>query len=250
MSDRRRVDYDQIAQNFDRRYEARRFDGISDALDELLRPFAKARVLEVGCGTGHWLSRVAPNPGLTVGMDLSMGMLVKARPSGQPLVNASADALPFADRSFDCVYCLNAIHHFSDPRQFVRSAVKLLRPNGILAVIGMDPRTMAGWFVYEHFPGTFEADLRRFPSYGELVDWFIAGGLQQVGLRVVEHVSNPKRGADILADPFFRRDGCSQLALLTEDEFAAGFESVRAAAERNALFPAELPIAMVSGRVA
>jgi SAM-dependent methyltransferase len=148
------------------------------------------------------------------------------------------------------IYCVNAIHHFRDPHAFVSAVVTLLRPGGLLAVIGMDPRAMRSrWFVYDYFPGTWEADLRRFPSHGQLVDWFSEADLQQVELRIVEHVSNPRRGPEILTDPFFRRDACSQFALLSDDDFARGCARVRAAAGRDTFFPAELSIAMVSGRM-
>src|SRR5690242_18527125 len=95
---------------FAERYEARRgendpggYHGLVDELEtEFVRRFADRRsVLEVGCGTGLLLRRIAGFAAATRGVDLSPGMLEKARERGLDVVEGSATALPFADESFD-----------------------------------------------------------------------------------------------------------------------------------------------------
>jgi SAM-dependent methyltransferase len=67
-------------------------------------------VLEVGCGDGFILNAVARQGGRErlAGTDFSSAALkhVKA-----PALIASADALPFADRSWDAVMCLEVLEH-------------------------------------------------------------------------------------------------------------------------------------------
>jgi ubiquinone/menaquinone biosynthesis C-methylase UbiE len=70
-----RVDYDTVASTYNRRYERNRFDGVRAALFEFLGDAANADVVEVGCGTGHWLADIATNVRSTIGIDASWEML-------------------------------------------------------------------------------------------------------------------------------------------------------------------------------
>ena len=55
MSGEGRVtDYDRIADRFDTRYRFYGYDGVRETLLNFLGP-QPSSVLEVGCGTGHWL---------------------------------------------------------------------------------------------------------------------------------------------------------------------------------------------------
>ena len=66
-------------------------------------------ILELGCGAGRWSIALAGAGGRPVGMDLSEGQLAQARrrlsrsESRVPLVQASAERLPFKPASFDLV---------------------------------------------------------------------------------------------------------------------------------------------------
>jgi SAM-dependent methyltransferase len=54
--------------------------------------------------------------------------------NGNRLEWREADAcnLPFADASFDCVLCVEAMFHFSSRRRFFREAARVLKPAGRL----------------------------------------------------------------------------------------------------------------------
>ena len=47
-----------------------------------------------------------------------------------PLVQASAEAVPVADASFDIVFCDHGAMNFADPYKTVREVARLLRPGG------------------------------------------------------------------------------------------------------------------------
>src|SRR5205085_11480044 len=129
-----------------------------------------AAALEAGCGTGHWLRRMAAGcaAGLRiVGIDTSAEMLQQARlPGGSvELAQATAEALPLADASFDRVYCVNALHHFAGKAIFIADARRVLRSGGGFMTIGLDPHAQLDrWWIYDYFDGALESDLRRYPS--------------------------------------------------------------------------------------
>jgi len=256
MSDKH-VDYDQIAPVYDRRFAANRRDGTTAALCSLARELDAERVLEVGCGTGRWLADLYPVADQLYGLDLSIGMLNQARKRAERyhLVRGPASRLPFPDVVFDLVYCVNAIHHFDHPRAFISEARRLLRPGGALAVVGTDPRGRKdSWYVYRYFKGVYEADLRRFPSWGMVLDWMVEEGLEGVECRLVERILERKVGWEVLSDPFLQKNSCSQLALLSDEAYATGLRRIKAAlrqaeaAGETLTFPSDISIAMLIAR--
>jgi ubiquinone/menaquinone biosynthesis C-methylase UbiE len=260
---RLQVDYDKLAPTYNRRFEDNARSGTAVALCACVRELAEQlgrapRLLEVGCGTGRWLDLLATDCRPAVGLDLSPGMLAEAskRPSELRLVRGRAGRLAFADASFDLVYCVNAIHHFWEPRRFIAEARRLLRPGGRLAVVGMDPHArQESWYVYRYFEGVYETDLERFPSWREIEGWMVEQGLREVTCRVVEHIWNPLTGRAVLDDPFIRKGSSSQLALLSEAVYNAGLRRIQEALDEAEArgetlhFPVDNPLAMIVGHV-
>jgi len=98
-------------------------------------------VLDVGCGTG-WLAaglrRSAPEV-TVIGLDLSAGMLDRARSAGAwPLLQGEAGPLPVADRSVDLVVGRGVLHHLPDPALALREWARVLRPGGSV-VLSSEP---------------------------------------------------------------------------------------------------------------
>ena len=151
----------------------------------------------------------------------------------------------------------NALHHFEDPRRFFREAVRVLEPGGALAVVGSDPHGRRDkWFCYDYFEVIYEADLTRFPRWETVRQWFAEEGLERVERRDVERVLDSKAGRTVLDHPFLRKESCSQLALLTEEEYRAGLKRTEAdlvAAEARGetlMFETDILIGMLAGRKA
>jgi SAM-dependent methyltransferase len=103
---------------------------------------ADAEVLEAGCGPGWFWAEAAGAlpPGLRLTLtDLSPGMVAEAEQrvgglgryaavTGRP---ADAQALPFADDSFDVVVANHMLYHVPEPAQAVAELARVLRPGGV-----------------------------------------------------------------------------------------------------------------------
>jgi ubiquinone/menaquinone biosynthesis C-methylase UbiE len=253
-----RVDYDRLAPTYDARYAASKRSGTGEALRALVAARRAARVLEVGCGTGHWLRELSSLVSFACGLDLSSGMLRQARVKalGLGLLRGRAAQLPLPGAAFDLVYCVNAIHHFGSPRTFVAEAARVLRPGGTLALIGMDPHGQRErWYVYRYFEGVYERDVARFPSWDTVMDWMAAEGFVGRECRIVERLGGDLIGRAVLDHPFLRKASCSQLALLSDEAYAAGLRRIEAALDGaeargdEVVFPVDTPLAMIRGQL-
>ncbi len=93
-------------------------------------------VLDAGCGMGRWLHFVCRSGARVVGMDLSVAVDVAAAREGEDadFVQADLRRPPFAEASFDMVYCLGVLHHLEDPLAGVRALARLVRPGGELRI--------------------------------------------------------------------------------------------------------------------
>ncbi len=126
-----RTYYDTFAAN----YEVGRDRGYHQYLDEaearLVTPWARNRdVLEVGCGTGLILERLARVARRAVGVDLSPGMLEHARRRGLEVREADAASLPFADESFDVACSFKVLAHVREIETAMAEMARVVRPGG------------------------------------------------------------------------------------------------------------------------
>jgi ubiquinone/menaquinone biosynthesis C-methylase UbiE len=104
------------------------------AIRRLLDAGDKTRVLEVGVGGGNVLERV---PGRRFGIDLSPFILHKAKArlgASAELVRGDAMTLPFADASFDRVFCSEVLEHVLEPEAVVREMRRVLAAGGFAVV--------------------------------------------------------------------------------------------------------------------
>lgn len=118
-------------------YERERGRGYHQLIDDLevevAEPFARGRrVLEVGCGTGLILQRVAAVAASAKGIDISPGMLAKARERGLDVCEGVATKLPFEDGSFDLVYSFKVLAHVPEIRDALAEMARVCAPGGVI----------------------------------------------------------------------------------------------------------------------
>ena len=95
-------------------------------------------VLDIGCGPGVLEPALLDRGCRVTAVDFSSGMIDKAREalradprsSNVSFLRASADALPFADASFDAVVCIGVMSYVPDTDRLLREVGRVLRPSG------------------------------------------------------------------------------------------------------------------------
>jgi ubiquinone/menaquinone biosynthesis C-methylase UbiE len=94
------------------------------------------RLLDVGCGPGTITAAAAARGAHAVGVDLAAGMLAvgRERHPGLDLREGDAEALPFADGTFDAVVGGFVLNHLPSVETAVAEAARVLAPGGRLAV--------------------------------------------------------------------------------------------------------------------
>jgi ubiquinone/menaquinone biosynthesis C-methylase UbiE len=219
------TNYDVISLQYECRYKVREFKGVEEALLQFVGPVESSDLLEVGCGTGHWLKYLEKQKRRPTGIDPSIRMLLLAREAlaGWPLVRGRAEDLPFPNSRFDRLFCINAFHHFADKGVFLSEARRVLRPCGGLMTVGLDPHAgLDKWWVYDYFPETVELDKERYLSSREIIKAMSQGGFVRCEAIETEHirVTMPARLAH--EGGFLHRSFTSQLAILSKEEYESG----------------------------
>jgi len=109
------------------------------------------RVIDVGCGRGQYLDRLAREGRVRVlvGMDLSTGMLAGVRghwPEERDtpaLVNADAERLPVRDGAADVALAMHMLYHVPDIPRAIAELRRVVRPGGTVLVAANAPGGLA-----------------------------------------------------------------------------------------------------------
>ncbi len=112
-------------------------------------PDKTARILDLGCGPGHWSTRLAERYGAgcrVIGLDLASGMIeVASRQHGNDVcwLCADAAALPLHAHSQDLIFSNLAIQWCPDLEMVLKELRRVLRPGGRALITSLAPGTLA-----------------------------------------------------------------------------------------------------------
>lgn len=142
---------ERVAQVYDRWFETKK-GLLVDSLEKgLILKIADLRrgesILEVGCGTGHYLQFFSKTRMKTMGVDLSFPMLRSAQKKmGEKngLCLGKAEELPFKTKSFDAVSLITTLEFVEDPQKALREAVRVSRDKILLGVLNKYSLTAIG----------------------------------------------------------------------------------------------------------
>jgi SAM-dependent methyltransferase len=102
--------------------------GLAGGVLEWLDAKPGERILDLGCGDGHLAVRIAALGAQVTGVDASAEMVAAALALGADAVVGNAEALPFADQTFDAVFSNAVLHWVRDQDAMMREVHRVLRP--------------------------------------------------------------------------------------------------------------------------
>lgn len=118
-------------------------------------------VLNVGAGTGSY----EPVDRYVVAVEPSSVMRAQRDPS-RPAVNATAESLPFDDKSFDASMACLTIHHWPDLARGLAEMRRVTR--GAVVLMTFDPAEVAGYWLTDYCPEMPAGDGARFPAISSI----------------------------------------------------------------------------------
>jgi SAM-dependent methyltransferase len=107
-------------------------------------------VLNVGAGAGSY----EPAERRVTAVEPSARMISQRAADAAPVIQASAEDLPFDDDSFDAAMATITVHHWADLRTGLAEMARVARER--LVILTFDPEPRFGFWLVEYFPQAFE----------------------------------------------------------------------------------------------
>ena len=134
-----------------------------------------SKVLDVGCGTGHAVIKLAGilSHGKACGIDISSEMIEQARAKIPDILKekaeflqASSDNIPYPNDEFDYVLCTNSFHHYPDPIRSLEEIQKVLKPGGQMVIFENAPDLSWYTWMWDRLLRIIEkGHVRYYPSH-------------------------------------------------------------------------------------
>src|SRR5215203_634676 len=164
----------------------------------------RLRTLDVGAGTGFStvgiVERIEANAVTMLDQSHDQLRRADAKPEleGCRKLVGDAEALPFADDSFDRYVSCGSIEYWPDPARAIAEAHRVVRPGGTVLVVGpLPPRRRVARLVADAW--------MLFPSEAQYRGWFEAAGFEEIEeLRLVPSrmcASHGQHGACCASQP-------------------------------------------------
>jgi len=121
--------YSKIAPSYNRLHGEEQLEKIKVILKNLAKEeIEDSKVLDVGCGTALYANLFKNYTGI----DPSEGMLSQ---SNSNVIKASAEKLPFKDKSFDIIISISAIHNFKDYKKAIKEMKRVAKNKIIITLL-------------------------------------------------------------------------------------------------------------------
>ncbi|MGC4087149.1 MAG: class I SAM-dependent methyltransferase [Polyangiaceae bacterium] len=221
------TDYERLAPNYAQHRSAH-----PHVLEKLVAAArADSVVLEIGCGTGNYVTEVRRLVGCQcAGIDPAKRMLevLQARAADVEATLGNAEYLPFADARFDLAYSVDVVHHLRDRQTAFQEMFRVLQGGGrVCTVTDSEDIIRAREPLSTYFPETVEIELGRYPRVAALRDEMTKAGFVALREEQVELIDELTDAAAYRAKAF------SSLLQLSEWDFARGLERLESELARG-----------------
>jgi SAM-dependent methyltransferase len=163
-------------------------------------------VINVGAGTGSY----EPIDRTVVAAEPAAEMRARRDPALPPPIDATADALPFDDDSFDAALAVFTVHHWPDLEAGLAETRRVTR--GPVVIMTADPEALAELWLAEYAPEFHEVERQRYPSLervaaglGAAIGSAAAGGPPPARRMEVRPLQIPLDCTDGFSDAFYGR---------------------------------------------
>jgi SAM-dependent methyltransferase len=148
------MDYDEIGRGYavvrrpDPRIEQQLWVALGDARS----------LVNVGAGAGSY----EPRDRRVVAVEPSAEMIAQRPPGAAEVIRARAEALPFADNTFDAAMAVLTIHHWQDRDAGLAELRRVARDR--VVILTWIPGPARAFWLYRYLPWVLELDPQRFCS--------------------------------------------------------------------------------------
>ena len=183
------MNFDVAAEAYDR-FMGRYSRHLSAQLADLAGVSRGQRVIDVGCGPGALTAELVARLGheAVAAVDPSEQFVTaaRARNPGADVRRASAEQLPFPDRTFDAALAQLVVHFMSDPVAGLAEMARVTRQGGVVAASvwdhagGNGPLAAFWQAAREMDPDVDDESQRAGTRQGHLAELFEAAGLREI----------------------------------------------------------------------
>lgn len=209
---------------------------LAECLNVLLSPESGKQYLDIGCGTGNYTIALHKKGVHLQGLDPSEEMLSKAMSKAPTLSwkQASAEAIPFPDDTFDGAISTLTLHHWTDLEQGMREVYRVVNQGKWVILTGF-PSQMNNYWLCAYFPKMMKASNAFMHTEDQLFGTMDKVGWKQ--LQIEPYSVQPdlqdlflysgKHHPERYFDENFRNGISSFRLKANEQEVAAGLQQLR-----------------------
>jgi len=156
------VKYDKIGIN----YATKRQTDPRLASQILQKLQGATRIINIGAGSGSY----EPENIDLIAVEPSQEMIKQRSTNAHPVVQASAESLPFEDNSFSHALTILSMHHWTDRSKAFQEINRVTTDKFI--ALSWNPKSKAFWLTRNYFPEIIEWDKNNFPTKQEFEKYF------------------------------------------------------------------------------
>jgi ubiquinone/menaquinone biosynthesis C-methylase UbiE len=153
---------------------------------------SNSNFLDIGCGTGwavRYTASLSKEQGNFVGIDMSEGMIAKAKENATGIKNisfykASSEELPLESNYFDVVICTMSFHHYLNPEKALSEAYRVLKQKGRIYVLDVTTDDFLTRWI-DNLGRKIEKEHVKHYSTAEYKQMFFQAGLKYIQSKIL-----------------------------------------------------------------